>query len=1789
MMEPENAHNAQVFEWLGEEVEISLASAHHALARFADNPEDKLALWECLEQVHQVRGCLAIAQASALLPLLDEIEALIEVMQTTPTVNVGERCDTLAQGLNKVSACLHPAMIGSGRSLVLLPVLNDLRALRGERLYALDRGFHFQVPEVSRVPLQMDAAALQAQVKRLRGSFQSALLSLLKGSDREVAVRTLEKVSARLHELTQGSAREHLWLVAAAFMEGLFCHSIPLGPATRHLLRELDRELAAMQGDSVALLGQPLPDLFASLLYYVAESVAGTPRIRAATALFAPQSPTEKDEGAAVARVHDIQVIASLSACLLDEVELIKDAVVRHCIDAGDEEALPAARQACYRIASALALAGKTELADKVSLLEKRLHEPVTADAVDVAEIVVAVESALSAWRIATAVDRADPELPEQVRIEVNKAWRELLAEVRRGLALIKNILVEFFQAGANREALTGVDEGLHQLSGALRMVYLDAPAERLDLCRRAVMQHLMIEGVAPDPAACEELAGWVVGVEQYLDAVVHGAVHEGIETPATNNEQPAVGVSARPEVQRTAPPQTETVPVVAVDPEIREVFVDEAREVLVALAESFPRWRANPLDLEALGDTRRAFHTLKGSGRMVAADAIGELAWSVENLLNGVIERRIATDESVIAVTAAVIALVPDMVTAYAQGRDSHDLAREAQLRDIADRLATGETLVFTGEMPTPRDESIDPALVEIFISEARSHLEVLADFIVIQRENAPFYTVPTTRLQAAMHTLKGSANIADVELVKRLVMPLERFIKDLLNFQIKVDADVVDLLQDCHDMIARTIGDLENTAPAETDEQHLLLARIAELRELHVAPVLGQEEVHLPVDPSFLNLLMADGMQQVLEAEATIDAWQASGAIDTRQLAAMINELHELRAGAARAGFPAMAELCAHLGSAYERFSGAQGVLAQEGAEVLLAAHDSLLNMADAVAANQSLPAVPENVMDALPQLLLQAAASDDDDGAPEALPAWEKEAVQLADDADIDVVTLFLAEAEELLENIEQSLQRWMQAPADPVPGDAIKRDLHTFKGGAYTAGLALLGEISHDLESLVIASEAAVGKGDRKRLSLLVHWHDRLSAALESAREALAAHVVHEPEVVPSARAAEIETAPSPEPTWKTAEILPFTGAYNGLYPHNAGTVNDGRQAAAEQVRIGAGTLDMLVNLAGESSISRSQVEQNINEFNFSLDEMETTIRRMQDQVRRLAIETDAQVMFRREQIEALESVEGFDPLEMDRYSQLQQLSRGLLESASDLQDLRDTLLDKSRDAESLLLQQARINTDLQEGLMRTRMVSFSRVVPRLRRVVRQVGQGLGKQVQLAFGNLEGELDRSVLERILSPLEHMIRNAVDHGIESPQQRVEQGKAAEGTISLSFSREGGDVLIRLADDGRGLDIDAIRGRAVAMGLLGAQGQYSDNDIAQCIFHPGFSTSSEVTQVSGRGVGMDVVKSEVQQLGGTIAMSTRQDAGTEFQVRLPFTVSVNRALMIELGEDSYALALNTITGVTRLHRDDLMRYYQDPERRFEYGGASYEVRHLGSLLAADISINLDTAQAMLPVVLLKLEDRHYAVQVDALLGSREIVVKTLGAQFSRVPGLSGATVLGDGRVVVILDLQGLLRTHADTAVVLDLAAQAQGAASDDADVQTIMVVDDSVTVRKVTSRFLEREGFRVITAKDGVDAMRALQDVTPDLMLLDIEMPRMDGFEVARLVRSTQRLRDLPIIMITSRTGDKHRDRALAMGVNSYLGKPYQEDVLIAEVQQLLNRVREPEPAHDVGQRSG
>ena len=560
--------------------------------------------------------------------------------------------------------------------------------------------------------------------------------------------------------------------------------------------------------------------------------------------------------------------------------------------------------------------------------------------------------------------------------------------------------------------------------------------------------------------------------------------------------------------------------------------------------------------------------------------------------------------------------------------------------------------------------------------------------------------------------------------------------------------------------------------------------------------------------------------------------------------------------------------------------------------------------------------------------------------------------------------------------------------------------------------------------------------------------------------------------------------------------------------------------------------------------------------------FHVEELEQTVARLRDQLRKLEIETEAQIMAGHQDTLVAKD---FDPLELDRYSTIQQLSRALAESANDLDSIKDLLQSLTTEADALLVQQSRVTAELQDGLMRTRMVPFERHVPRLTRLVRQAANEAGKRAELAVEGASGELDRQVLDKMLPPFEHMLRNAIVHGIEEPDVRQGNGKPASGRLTIRLHREGAEMVIDISDDGAGLDVDAIRRKAYELDLLTPDSKVTDEEIMELILTPGFSTAGKLTQAAGRGVGMDVVANEVKKLGGSLRISSVTGQGTNFTVRLPFTLAITQALIVRTGDEVYALPLPSVEGVARIPRGELETLLSQPEPSYQYGEETYRFRHLGMYLGGQAAV-LPKDEAFVPVILVRAGDHSAALLTDEMLASREIVVKTIGPQLASIRGIAGATILGDGRIVLILDINALVRTGAP---VVEL----KKAAPKPADERPVaLVVDDSITVRRVTERFLQRHGMRVLTAKDGLDAIAVLADNRPDIILLDIEMPRMDGYEFASHVRNDDRFADTPIIMITSRVGDKHRARAIELGVNDYLGKPYQDAQLLDAIQRQL-----------------
>lgn len=814
------------------------------------------------------------------------------------------------------------------------------------------------------------------------------------------------------------------------------------------------------------------------------------------------------------------------------------------------------------------------------------------------------------------------------------------------------------------------------------------------------------------------------------------------------------------------------------------------------------------------------------------------------------------------------------------------------------------------------------------------------------------------------------------------------------------------------------------------------------------------------------------------------------------------------------------------------------------------------------------------------------------------------------------DNELVEVYLEEADELLDSIDNSLQIWSQNPDDKVTTKELQRQLHTLKGGARMSRFTNIGNLSHALESLI--ASVVDGRVDSSRwvFDILHQSLDRLNLMQEKAQSGQpvfpASELIKSIEDVHKGNIPELSSFPHNGSLQQSSELKfnPSGDAPQGdgisrlkennlsdltaiecekidegavldkpikeekkhqSQSHRQATVKNGNRSGyptQEKVRVHSGLLDRLVNYAGEVNIYHARLGQQITAFGFNIKELEQTVIRLRSQLRKLEIETEAQVLFHFEQDKDYGNSE-FDPLELDRYSTMQHLSRGLGESVGDLVSIQEILTDLMRDAETLLLQQSRVSTDLQEGLMRTRMIQFSSKLPRLRRIARQTASELGKRVDLVFSGEGNELDRSVLDRMIAPLEHLLRNAISHGIERPDERRNSAKPKAGKVYIEISRDASEIVIKVSDDGAGIDLEAVRDKAKRQGLIRSEDTLNDHDVMQFILESGVSTAKQITQISGRGVGLDVVNSEIKGLGGILSIESSYGKGTSFVIRLPFTLAINQALLVQVGEDLYAVPLASIEGVVRLSADELKEKYAQSDPVYKYAGIRYKLRHLGALLGMTQPA-LGVSLGMFPLLLVRSGKHRVALQVEGLLGSREIVVKPVGSQISKVRGISGATILGDGQVVLILDVPGLIRM--DAAVQLVYSAKEEKVHSRVNRMARVLVVDDSITIRKVTSRMLERNHYDVVTAKDGVDAIGKLQEYTPDVVLLDIEMPRMDGYEFATHIRSSNKLKEIPIIMITSRSGEKHRQRAMRIGVNNYLGKPYKESELLGNIQQVL-----------------
>ena len=1889
--------------WVKTEIDETLKQARLAFEGFVENNADDAKLRHCITYLHQVVGTLQMVELDGAALLGRETEALAEALLAERAPREQAVFELLTRGILSLPDYLARLQYGQPDApMRLLPLVNELRAAHKaeaiSRLELFQPDLSVRPPR-SGERARRSLEEYVAVAKRLRPEFQKALLAWLKNpTDGEMLAR-METVLAELEHEAHVGIYEQLFWVSGGLLSALASGDLEITNERKKLLARLEQQMKKLaEGGDKGALRASSEALLKTLLLELAEGAGRHEKVRALKAAFdldtllglAPETSAEVDG------LPTPEVIHTVALELGKEVEQAQDILAAYLDpvreDVGDLAGLVALLDKMSGTLEMLGVPVLKALVDEIIECSRALDDGSLqindASSMQLAGALLLIENSArqfhasgSAWKkqiedriAALKAMRAGEALPGVDGIEISDAtlteaeFKQLLsvvsAEIRINLAKVEEALEGFASNPDNAGPIETVPHFLSQIQGALQILGQEAAAE-LAAVTASHIERIQRRECHADHAVFDALAVAVGTIEVYLeglerdrpnletlihvarqelDAALGGAAagggasdtqlelvrvaldawlaeptdaqaldalsaaleglhatalakaHEKVmkivaemqavlalvhEEPAQFNDdvrdtlrtsfeivaslwggatQDAVPAaptaSVAPASERTAatraPAPAQSKPahdagLEDLDEEIMQIFIEDAKEVYQNIEKSFAAWQVEPGNQEALLELRRAFHTLKGSGRMVGAGEIAELAWAVENLLNQIREGKLSHSPDIFALVTETKAVLPTMIAQLEGGPAPTDDIEALRVRAnaLAGKPATPPVTLADSrrEVAVAEGPAIDPALLQIFSGEAGGHVATIKETCA---QGAGSF-VHHGLLRAA-HTLQGNARSLNLAPMAAAAAETERFLQALELRQQPLNETGIELLATLARNVERLLASLNVGATPDSSLKDDF-ARLAHAIAIEHARMAAEPAPSATDEDN--SAVGATGDEAVFEIPAEIAVPDATAPVEVWERA---ND------GAPTAASPAL----------------------------------------------EMPPVHPTPV---------------------------ERDVV------DAELIDIFHEEAVDILENIEEGLTKWRAKPTDSAPVHALKRALHTLKGGARMSGAMTIGNISHNAESLIKHVEDGRMPAGAELMDLLDEVHDGLVVMLRQVREGqpyshevrtlntkllswLAGNPVTQvaSEPAPAVEAPTLDTAgrspidapmangnakttiagsgvsdvltadtvadapatpvnprsATPPPTMPTVTTSPVTTPIAASTTAK-GDDEDDEDAPAfgmrkderrEQIKVRTALLNELVNYAGEVSISRSRMEQQIFGFREHLSELSRNVVRFREQIRDLEIQSESQILYRAEQQGASTHAD-FDPLEFDRFSKLQQLSRSLAESLHDLSTIQGTLDNFAGEAETVLQQQARVNTELQEGLMRTRMINFSTQSARLRHIVRQTSRELGKRAELNIAGAEVEVDRNVLERMIGPFEHMIRNALDHGIEPEAERARLNKPAVGRIAIDIKQEGSEIAIRFADDGSGLNVKAIRAKAIDRGLIKSNAALSDEEVMQFILLPGFSTAEKVTHVSGRGVGMDVVHNEVKQLGGSITVETQRGIGTTFVVRLPLTLSITQALMIHVGEQMFAVPLASIVNILEVPVEKLNNIAMGERAMFHHEDQVYPFMDLAARLALP---SLPRNARKVPVLLAKSGNRQIAIQIDGLSGTQEVVIKSLGPQLSEIKGLAGATVLGDGKVILILDIGGLWIT--DDAMRLVRAESRQSVATEPEEKRKplVMVVDDSLTVRKVTSRHLQKRGMDVLVAKDGLDAWEQLREAMPDVMLVDIEMPRMDGYELTANIRSSSAHKHIPIIMITSRAGTKHRDRAIQLGVNLYMSKPYQEEELMRNIESML-----------------
>ncbi len=1840
------------FKWVKEELRQLLLDAQRRLEEYVNEPSDAHKLDEVIVALRQVRGTLSLVEIYGAALLSEEMEMVARALKDDEIANRESAFEVLLNASIKLPDYLDSLAAGNKDvPMVLLPLLNDLRACRNASLLSENVLFFPDVSGVTGVYDKEAEAALSQKervdpvelARKVRQLYQLGLLGWFRNDGVDEALQRMHKVISRLRDACSGEHSNRLWWVSLAIVESLQKDGIESSVALKSLMGKVDRQIKQLADKGFEEFEKELPDeLTRNILYYVARSKPVSELVQRVQKDFDLDKYLSSDTDLAGAEARlggpNQEILASVATAIQEDINQAKDAIEVYLHGPADDfEQLKSILPIYSKVADTLGMLGLGRPRENVILERANLQAAIDEGRtpgeemmMSVASVLLGVENELEVYAsrradsYASDADSAAAQSPQAIA-ENQKVVSSLVNEALKNMVMVKDAYLTYIDRPEGESALQEVPGVLKELSGAMFVAPLDSARSLIDHLADYFSHSLLNENRIPNTEEQDIFADVVTNIECFLEAVAENRVDSELYVSAAQEAQrnlsnyaasdaatvetdlegeqaqiltedeiglidlvdgdlsqpieqvviEDVDKETAPAAPRPAAPGRIRAPTIKdiselqiigedSDEEIIEVFIEEALEELQKIGGLFPNWKADQSDMESLTTIRRSFHTLKGSGRLIGATLIGEFSWAMENMLNRLIDGTIDKSPDLFAIVDEAIAVLPQLIEQIRGNQQPVENISELMQR--AATISAGRASLLADPVSAKAPEPVMEDKVE---PEAPAGKQIVVDEIIAEDQTV----------------------IDDGEEIR---FGLDELIsaKEAEDEIILEDAEATDSLE----RIAT--GATPNLASSEVDitgasvraPDPTSAEAVSYSGSSAVEPTGESEEyaadIEMQSDTTLLSIF-ADEAETHLTEIARVSERAKLGSMPSKDVESLIRALHTLHGSSRTAKFISIAEKAGLLEQHANNMSDMGTMWSPEELQLLDESvkyiHSCIVHLREHTSELVDGSSIGERLRQCVQnsEQELERVQTDKMERTGHVEPA----------ELDTELIEVFLEEAPDLVNTVEERLQEWKSTEFNPAPVADIMRQLHTLKGSARMASLADIGDLSHALESLFIAITSEKLPASDSVVAMLTDAVDRLLGMIDSMAQgrfpALPKEYIQgledvrlwkiEPEDTLALRVPDIKDGASENdlavskpgqtplaPVESRAATIPAAGAETPVEQVPAAAPQQ------EQIRVQADKLDNLVNFAGEVNIYHSRLGQYITDLGFNLGELEQTIARLHNQLRDMEIQTEAQIASRMAH-EAENPYEEFDPLEMDRYSHMQQLSRSLSESASDLDSLRGILSDLVQNSDVVLQQQSRVSTELQEELLQTRMVKFQGLASRLRRIVRQTALQLDKKVELNIVGAEHEIDRSVQERMLAPLEHMLRNAVYHGIESTEERVAAGKPDVGTIRLDIDRDGSYIILTISDDGCGIDIARIKRKALELGLLEPDEEKGDQEILQFILYDGFSTADDVSQIAGRGVGLDVVNNEIKQLGGSLTISSEPSYGTVFSIRLPLTLAINQALLVTLTEDIYAIPLTAIEGVALLNRQEVEENLTGKRKDYEYAGNIYDMYYLGNLLGLGLPSVL-ASEGRFPLLLMRAGGRRIGVHMESMLGRREIVVKPVGPQITAVPGVSGATILADGRVALILDVAGLI-----TGEAADLTYKPEHTTlpfDKPDDELTVMVVDDSITIRKVTARILNRHGLRVVTAKDGLDCVQQCQETTPDLFLMDIEMPRMDGFELATHVRADVRLQGIPIIMITSRTGEKHRDRAREIGVDRYLGKPFQEAELMLEINALLDR---------------